>query len=91
MLLPEPLLKGLGLLSLLAFVLFGLDKFLAMHGARRIKEKTLIGMCALGGWPGGVIGMLLFRHKVSKGNFKVAVAIAILVNLLVIYLIFWNR
>ncbi|HXC02671.1 MAG TPA: DUF1294 domain-containing protein [Opitutaceae bacterium] len=64
------LLAWVGLFSAWAFLLFGFDKWRAgRSGARRIPESTLLLACALGGWPGGQLGIVLFRHKSAKPSF----------------------
>ncbi len=58
--------------SIIAFLLFGFDKFRAARsGQHRVSEFHLLAISALGGWPGGLLGMLLFRHKTSKRSFKI--------------------
>jgi uncharacterized membrane protein YsdA (DUF1294 family) len=50
--------------SVYAFVLFGWDKSKAGRaGSSRVSEMHLLMASAVGGWPGGLAGMLLFRHK----------------------------
>lgn len=49
-------------MSLLAFVFYGADKLKAKKGAWRVPEKVLLGLSFFGGAPGGILGMLLFRH-----------------------------
>jgi hypothetical protein len=39
---------------------------------------TLALLGALGGWPGGLIGMKLFRHKTAKWSFKLKYGLALL-------------
>ena len=53
-----------------SFALFGLDKWRAKRDqARRISESTLLLVSALGGWPGGLFGIVVFRHKSAKPSF----------------------
>ena len=33
---------------------------------------------ALGGWPGGLLGMMVFRHKTAKWTFKFKYALAMI-------------
>ena len=77
----------LGLTSLTAFTLFGWDKFRAGRSGQRISEFSLAVWGAIGGWPGGLLGMLLFRHKTAKLTFmlKYAIAFAIWGGLLYLY------
>jgi uncharacterized membrane protein YsdA (DUF1294 family) len=64
------LLAWVGLFSAWAFLLFGFDKWRAgRSGARRIPESTLLLASAFGGWPGGLLGIILFRHKSAKPSF----------------------
>lgn len=58
-----------------AFGLFGYDKWQAgrSHG-RRIAENSLCLASALGGWPGGLLGLIVFRHKSAKPSFQLKFA-----------------
>jgi uncharacterized membrane protein YsdA (DUF1294 family) len=62
-----------------AFVLFGFDKWRASRGGRRIAESTLWWIAALSGWPGGLLGIVVFRHKSAKPAFLLKFAAAFLV------------
>jgi len=57
-----------------ALLLFGFDKWRAGRGGRRVPEATLLLACAVGGWPGGLAGMFLFRHKSAKTSFQLKFA-----------------
>lgn len=57
-----------------AFLLFGIDKWQANRGGRRVTEATLCWVSAVGGWPGGFLGMVVFRHKSAKGSFQLKFA-----------------
>ncbi len=60
------LLFWLALTNILAFLLFAWDKFKSGgSGGNRISEFTPAAIAAVGGWPGGLLAMLLFRHKSS--------------------------
>jgi uncharacterized membrane protein YsdA (DUF1294 family) len=59
------------------FLLFGFDKWCAGRSGRRVSEMTLVVLGALGGWPGGLIGMNVFRHKTVKWTFKFKYALAL--------------
>ena len=50
-------------MSFLAFILYGADKFKAKRGLWRIPERVLLGFALLGGAVGALVGMNLFRHK----------------------------
>lgn len=61
-------------LNAAAFITFGFDKWRASASKRRVSEFSLVLLGALGGWPGGLLGMLVFRHKTAKLTFKLKYA-----------------
>jgi uncharacterized membrane protein YsdA (DUF1294 family) len=67
-----------GVLNLLCIAVFAFDKWLAGRGSQRVPEKILLLLAALGGWPGGLLAMNLFRHKTAKLSFKVKYAVALI-------------
>lgn len=69
----------LGATSLVAFVLFGYDKWQAGRKGGRVAESTLWLASALGGWPGGLLGIVLFRHKSAKTSFQLKFGAAFVV------------
>jgi uncharacterized membrane protein YsdA (DUF1294 family) len=64
--------------NLLAFLAFGFDKWRARRSGWRVRESTLVMLGALGGWPGGLLAMNLFRHKTSKETFKLKYALGLI-------------
>jgi len=64
--------------NLAAFLLFGLDKGRAVQGGRRVPECWLALVGALGGWPGGWLGMRVFRHKTLKWSFQLLYFLALI-------------
>jgi uncharacterized membrane protein YsdA (DUF1294 family) len=57
---------------------FGLDKWRARRSRQRVPEMTLVLLGALGGWPGGLLGMNLFRHKTASWTFQFKYALALI-------------
>jgi uncharacterized membrane protein YsdA (DUF1294 family) len=55
--------------SLVTLVAYALDKQAAIRAGRRTPERTLHTLALLGGWPGGLIAMHLFKHKRRKAAF----------------------
>ena len=55
------------ILSIFAFIAYGVDKRKASKGKWRTKEKTLLLLSFLGGAFGGYPAMLIFHHK-TKGE-----------------------
>ena len=68
-------------LNLLLFVLMGRDKAAAQRGARRTPETTLLALAVIGGSVGGVLGMVLFRHKTRKPAFRIGFPLILLCQL----------
>lgn len=56
-------------LSLLSAGMLCWDKFQAVRGRWRIKEKTLHSFELLGGWPGAILITRSINHKVSKPKY----------------------
>lgn len=77
---PQLLLAAwLGGMSLLAFAMFGYDKWQAGRGGSRVSEASLWMVSAFGGWPGGLAAIILFRHKSAKAMFLLEFIAALLV------------
>ncbi len=74
-----------GLINLVSFIMFFLDKQKAKKEKWRIKEKTLHLTSFLGGTLGSIAAMLLFHHKTRKPAFVVITGIALITNIFVIY------
>lgn len=74
------LLAWMAFTSAWAFLLFGFDKWRAGRtGSRRVAESSLCLVSALGGWPGGLLGIVVFRHKSSKPSFLFKFFLALVV------------
>lgn len=66
----ELLLLYLAAVNVLAFVLYGVDKFKARQGRWRISEATLLLTAVLGGALGAWVGMQLWHHKTLHPHFR---------------------
>ena len=75
----------LGLSSAAAFLLFGYDKWQAGRQGGRVAEATLWWVCAAGGWPGGLLGIIVFRHKSAKASFLLKFTAAFVVWLALLW------
>ena len=71
-------------ISILSFLLFGLDKQKAKQNKRRISEFTLLLVSFLGGSLGSFLAMFIFRHKTSKTSFKIKFGLILLAQILII-------
>ena len=70
----------LAALSLITFIVYGIDKFKAKANLWRIPEKVLILLAFLGGATGALAGMAVFRHKTKKLKFRILVPLALIFN-----------
>lgn len=70
--------------SVIAFVLYGVDKRRAVRDKPRVSERTLHLLAALGGWPGAHLARRVFRHKTLKLSFRIVFWIIVGAHLLVI-------
>ena len=75
------------IINIIAFLLYGMDKWKAKFGAWRIPEKTLLGIALLGGGLGALLGMQLFRHKTRHLSFRILVPLFLTLHLIIIILL----
>ena len=70
-------------MSLITFVVYGLDKRKAKKGWWRIPEATLHVLEFAFGWPGAWMGQIVFRHKTQKRSFRVIFWLMVVANIIV--------
>ena len=70
-------------INLIALLAMYIDKQKAKKGKRRIPEKTLFMLVALGGGIGGIAGMYIFRHKTKKARFIVGFLAILILEILI--------
>ena len=68
-------------MSVLGFMVMGIDKSKAKKGQWRIKEAVLFAFAILGGAVGSMLGMYIFRHKTKHWYFAVFFPILALVDI----------
>ena len=76
------------LISVVTFLVFGWDKFKAKYkekheNARRVPEKTLFLLAILGGSPGALLGMKVWRHKTLHKSFRFGIPAILILQILV--------
>lgn len=76
------------LVNLAGFLLFGVDKARARRHAWRIPEAQLFLAALLGGSPGCLLGMYLFRHKTRHPQFVIGIPAILLAELLAAYVVY---
>ncbi|MEY8760670.1 DUF1294 domain-containing protein [Chryseobacterium tongliaoense] len=73
------------LINLFSLIVFGWDKRLSVRHKRRISENMLLGLTFFGGTIGSVLGIIIFRHKISKASFLLKLGVIILIQAVLIY------
>lgn len=68
-------------INLVAFTLYGIDKGKAKRHRWRIPEATLIGIGAVGGSIGALLGMYSFRHKTQHWKFKIGIPVLLIAQI----------
>ena len=71
-------------INLITFILYGADKWKAVHKRWRISEAVLIGMAIAGGSAGGLLGMYVFHHKTRKPAFRFGVPVILILQILLL-------
>ena len=61
------------LINAVGFLIMCIDKLLAKKQARRVPERTLLWVAALGGSFGSLLGMMLAHPKTRKPKFYITV------------------
>ena len=69
-------------INALALALMLIDKYKAKKNLWRIPEATLLGIAAIGGSLGAIIGMRLFHHKTKHLKFSVGLPILLVIHIL---------
>ncbi len=59
--------------NLMVFLTYAWDKLRAGRGGRRVPERRLLWLAALGGGAGAMLGIYLIRHKTRKPRFAMGV------------------
>lgn len=82
-------------INLVTLFVFGADKLSAVSGAwpalpgqrrsKRVSERALLVLALLGGSPGAILAMKLFRHKTIKPIFQLLLAGILLFQIVILY------
>ncbi len=81
-------------LSVTTFMLFGMDKGLAVANQKRVPEIVLHLFTLLGGFLGQFFGRIVFRHKISRAKslaFNGVLIVSIILHAGLIYLLYFRK
>ena len=89
------LLCWLLVINLVTFLVFGLDKWKAKRkekreSVRRVPERTLFLLSAIGGSVGALLGMRVFHHKTLHRSFRIGVPVLSLLWTAVTVALIWK-
>ena len=71
-------------INMIAFIIFGIDKWKAVHDRWRISEKSLFILAMIGGSIGAILGMRFFHHKTKHKSFTIGIPVILILQVLCI-------
>lgn len=80
----------LAAMNIVAFIMYGIDKYKAKKSEWRIPESTLLWLAVLGGSVGALVGMKVWHHKTMHKKFYLGVP-AILILQLALFVWIWMK
>lgn len=85
------------IINLITFLVFGFDKLQAKRkekkeSVRRVPEKTLLILSALGGSIGALLGMKVWHHKTLHRSFRIGVPLILALQVIIPFglWLYWN-
>lgn len=78
------------ILNGIVFLVYGVDKYKAVHNKWRIPEATLLVIAVIG-VIGAFAGMHVFHHKIRKAKFYVGVPVIFFLEMLAAIGVFWEK
>ena len=74
----------LAAINVITFFLFLIDKVKAVKGKFRIRESTLLSLSFIGGALGGLLAMIICRHKIRKKAFTIGLPLMLGMHIIMI-------
>ena len=68
-------------INIIAFFLYGIDKWKARHDKWRVTEARLLSIALLGGSVGAFLGMKTWRHKTQHPQFRYGLPLILFLHL----------
>ena len=89
------LLLCLAAINIVAFFLYGIDKWKARHDKWRVTEARLLSISLLGGSVGAFLGMKVWHHKTQHNKFRFGLPLILILHLAigiaVVYFCYFNK
>jgi len=83
----DALLYYLLVINIVAFIVYGIDKWKAKRGSWRIAEATLLVLAVVGGSIGALLGMKVWHHKTKHKKFSYGLPLILLAQIAIIYVL----
>ena len=74
------------IMNIIAFIIYGIDKWKAQKKRWRISEKMLLFLAIIGGSAGALVGMYIFHHKTLHKKFTIGVPLILMIQVILFYL-----
>lgn len=78
----------LAIINVVSFIFMLADKIKAKKNRWRTPERTLLGICAIGGSLGGYLAMQLFRHKTKHPQFSIGIPVMLALHIVLFVALF---
>lgn len=78
----------LGIINVIVFIVYGIDKLKAKRGKWRIPEATLLLLAVVGGSIGAWCGIKAWHHKTMHKKFKYGIPLIIVLQIVLIVYFF---
>ena len=78
-------------INVVAFIMYGIDKYKTKKAKWRIPEVTLLLLDVLGGSIGAWMGMKVWHHKTMHKKFKYAIPAILLIQIALMAYLHMNR
>lgn len=70
----------LGIINVITFLVYGIDKLKAKKGKWRVPEATLLLLAVIGGSIGAWLGIKVWHHKTMHKKFKYGIPIILVLQ-----------
>lgn len=73
------------IINIIAFLIYGIDKYKAVKKSYRISEYSLFILAIIGAPIGSILGMRVFHHKTRKLSFWIINLLSLIIWLFIIF------
>ena len=81
----------LAFINVVAFFMYGIDKWKAKKDKWRTSEATLLWLAVIGGSIGAWMGMKMWHHKTLHKKFRYGLPLIIIMQIALVIYLLWRR